>query len=311
MITLYSPSDLGALVQDICSEAAEQDLLMTHVPEQVADALIQEAQSLAAAGKETEALDVYDNLIRGAVTARPLIDSRVALALMHKAFLLKKAGRLEEALEVSDEVLDRFGGHREGAVRIIVGAAASLKGATLFGRGRQAAAADALEQAVEFMRSADLRALEPLVSLLHGLALVAAGRSQDALAVLDDVTGRYDIVAEPAQRPVIATAILLKGAIREETDRVLDERDVLLLIESASREELPPGAIHVIARFAARVSPTRMLELIRESHAEVPLLPLVVALQHELGEEPQVAQEVQEVAADIERELEDMRANHP
>lgn len=148
------------------------------------------------------------------------------------------------------------------------------------------------------------------MSLLRGLALVAAGRSQDALAVLDDVTGRDDIVAEPAQGPVIATAILLKGAILEETDGVLDERDVLLLIESvASREDLRPGAIHVIARFAASVSPTRMLELIRASHAEVPLLPLVVALQHELGEEPQVAKEVQEVAADIERELDEMRAD--
>ena len=35
MISLYSPSDLGALVKDICAEAAEQDFLLEHVPEQM------------------------------------------------------------------------------------------------------------------------------------------------------------------------------------------------------------------------------------------------------------------------------------
>ena len=71
MISLYSPSDLGALVKDICAEAAEQDFLLEHVPKQMADALIQEAQSLAENGRETEALDLYDNLIHAATPSTP------------------------------------------------------------------------------------------------------------------------------------------------------------------------------------------------------------------------------------------------
>ena len=245
------------------------------------------------------------------MTAGPVtIDSTtVAVVLMRKALLLKKVGRLDESLAVCDEVFDRFSAHKEDPVRIIMGATAFLSGAILWGLGRRAAAADAFEQASEFMTATALRELEPVTSLVHGLALLSEGRAQEALAVLDDVIARYNIVAEPQLAGIIASAVLLKATILEEMDLVLEEKDVLLLIESvANQEDLRPGAIHFITRYAAIVSPARTLELIRESRTEDLLLPLVVALQQELGDTPLVAKEVEDVAADIRRELSRMRA---
>ena len=311
MISLYSPSDLGALVKDICAEAAEQDFLLEHVPEQMAVALIREARSLAEDGRETEALDLYDNLIQGAVTAGPVaIDSRtVAFALMRKVLLLREVGRLDESLAVCDEVFDRFSAHKEDAARIIMAMTAYLRGDILLGLGRRAAAADAFEQASEFMPATAPRELESGVSLARGLALLLQGREQEALPVLDDITASYNMVDEPQLAGIMASAVLLKATILEEMDLVLEEKDVLLLIESmANHEEIRRGAISSIMSYAARVSPARTLELIRESRTEDLLLPLVVALQQELGDTPLVAKEVEEVAADIRRELSRMRA---
>ena len=147
------------------------------------------------------------------------------------------------------------------------------------------------------------------MSLARGLALLLEGREQEALAVLDDITARYNMVDEPQLAGIMASAVLLKATILEEMDLVLEEKDVLLLIESvANQEEIRRGAIYSITRYAARVSPARTLELIRESRTEDLLLPLVVALQQELGDTPLVAKEVEEVAADIRRELSRMRA---
>ena len=53
----------------------------------------------------------------------------------------------------------------------------------------------------------------------------------------------------------------------------------------------------------------RTLELIQASSAADPLAPLVTALQQELGQETHVAKEVDEVAADVRRNLADLAAS--
>ena len=47
----------------------------------------------------------------------------------------------------------------------------------------------------------------------------------------------------------------------------------------------------------------RTLSLIEQSPSTELLVPLVVALQKELGQEPKVAREIEEVAEDIRKEL--------
>ena len=55
------------------------------------------------------------------------------------------------------------------------------------------------------------------------------------------------------------------------------------------------------------LGPARMRELIQASPSANLLLPLTTALERELGLEPRVAREVEEVAQDIRRELAKLR----
>ena len=63
--------------------------------------------------------------------------------------------------------------------------------------------------------------------------------------------------------------------------------------------------------FTVALGPQRMRELIQASPSPSAdlLLPLTTALERELGLEPRVAREVDEVAEDIRRKLAALRAN--
>ena len=61
--------------------------------------------------------------------------------------------------------------------------------------------------------------------------------------------------------------------------------------------------------FSVALGPQRMRELIQTSRSANLLLPLKTALERELGLEPQVAREVEEVARDIQQELAGLKAN--
>ena len=61
--------------------------------------------------------------------------------------------------------------------------------------------------------------------------------------------------------------------------------------------------LDVLVMFSSRLGPARMLEIIKTSPSATLLLPLTTALEEELGLEPRVAREVEEVAQDIRRDL--------
>ena len=60
--------------------------------------------------------------------------------------------------------------------------------------------------------------------------------------------------------------------------------------------------------FSVDLGPQRMRELIQTSPSAPLLLPLKTALERELGHEPRVAREVDEVAQDIQRTLADRKS---
>ena len=70
---------------------------------------------------------------------------------------------------------------------------------------------------------------------------------------------------------------------------------------------LPRESLTALMKFSIELGPARMCELIQGSPAASLLLPLTTALEQELGLDPRVAQEVDEVAQDIRKELEEIR----
>ena len=84
----------------------------------------------------------------------------------------------------------------------------------------------------------------------------------------------------------------------------ISESDALILTESIVQlGKLLDGSIEVMTIFCAKVGPERALEVIRTSQAGELIPALVVALQQELGGQPEAASEVAEVARDIRRRI--------
>ena len=72
---------------------------------------------------------------------------------------------------------------------------------------------------------------------------------------------------------------------------------------------LPREVVGALLRFALQYGLAEMRDLIRSSPAASLLLPLTTALELELGLEPRVAREIEEVAEDIRREMAELRGN--
>ena len=87
-------------------------------------------------------------------------------------------------------------------------------------------------------------------------------------------------------------------------DKTVFERDLKTILSTLPTiDSLPDSAIRALAVFSVHIGASRTLELIRHSAAADLLLPLVTALEHEVGLKPRVAREVDEVAQDIRNEL--------
>ena len=81
-----------------------------------------------------------------------------------------------------------------------------------------------------------------------------------------------------------------------------------LLIGLAERKQLPHGIIDAIAHYAGSIGLRRTLNLIQESPVVDKFLPIVTALQQELGQDPQVSMEIDEVAQDVRGKILEARA---
>ena len=74
---------------------------------------------------------------------------------------------------------------------------------------------------------------------------------------------------------------------------------------------LPREVVVALLGFALQYGLAEMRDLIRLSPAASLLLPLTTALELDLGLEPRVAKEVEEVAEDIRREMAELRGSSP
>ena len=85
-------------------------------------------------------------------------------------------------------------------------------------------------------------------------------------------------------------------------------RDVETALSILSEiSSLPRDVIDSLFGLAVELGPAQMRELIISSPVSGQLLPLTTALERELGLETRVAKEVEEVAQEIQRDLEERR----
>ena len=271
----------------------------------VADALINKAVALGKLERLENALAACEEVVRRFEASEKLIlRERVAKALVGKGVALGRLNRLEEALAVNDEVVHRFGEGESSFLAESVARALTNKGVALGALNRPEEALAVCEEVVRRCDGKEATALRVLrVRALLTRAEVELGRQQYDAAVAAVGRAFDQHGAESAENRwlchlIRAKAYSAKGDMRE-TERDIEAILAILPALGALRRD----NLDALVEFSDVLGPARMLELIKVSPSATLLLPLTTALERELGFEPRVAREVEEVAEDIRRDL--------
>ena len=275
---------------------------------QVAGALVGKGAALADMGRMEEALAAFDTVLhRFGADGGPAYVEEVSTAFSNKVSVLAFLDRPEEALAVCAEALRRFRtGSHPVAEQMLVGFL--LKNADLLARLNRTEEAVATWTEVEqrFGNSAVPSLRHAADMALLGLAghELAQGTVKVAIEHASRVLQRDEDIPDSRWRAHLlrARARLSEG---DESACIHDVEAGLNILPTL--DFLPKEALDALSDLAVDLGSTELRNLIRESPASDLLLPFTTALEHELGLEPRVAREVDEVAADIRKDIEDRR----
>ncbi len=272
---------------------------------QVASALVSKGTTLVHMNRAEDAVGAWSDVVRrfGEGDAS-LYHEELATAVLNSVVVLGSLNRPEEALEACDEVLRRFGSSEEPYALGAVAQTLANKGALLVALDRTEEGFAAWDEAVRRFEASDLPALRDAAeSALRARAEheLTEGRTREAVSFLDRalLPARGGIPDSRLQSHLTrARAHLAEGDGEACAGDVETALSILPELNMLPREVLV-----ALAEISAGVGPERMCDLIASSPAGDLLLPLRTALERELGLEPRVAREVEEIAEDIRREL--------
>ena len=278
------------------------------VLEQVAKALFNKGVTLGGMNRAQDALGALEDAVHrfGQSTDTALLEL-VANVFVNKGALFVQLNRPQDALTTFDEMLRLFGQNENPEILGWVAQALVVKGTILDEIGRPREALTAFGEAVhrlekntaavsgEWMEVALLRrAGMEFKCLQYEAALDTAGLALEL---------RPESLEIQARCYMIRAKATLAGGNRFACER--DIEAVLTLLRKI--DSLPPEALDTLMYFSVELGPERMCELIQTSPSANLLLPLTTALERELGLEPRVAREVEEIAQDIRRDLAKLR----
>ncbi len=283
------------------------------LPDVVAVAMVCRGNALVRLNRLDEAVTAWSHLVeRFGESEAPEIVEQVATAIEKKAAALRRLNRSEEAFAVTDEIVQRFGESEAPEILDAVAGALVNKGLALLGLNR---AEEALEVWGEVERrfgaSDSPKARNAVATALLGKATVelANGRARTAIAAID---GAFQQGGAGSPEIEWLAHMIRAGAHLVEEDVAACVRDVeAVLIVLPRLRALPKGVFDGLSELAVALGPEKLRDLILASPAAELLLPLTTALEMELGLEPLVAKEVEEVAEDIRRDLEARRKMKP
>ena len=280
------------------------------VVEAVAKARMNKGIALRRLNRPLEALAAWDDVVRHYGESEPAtLQEDVGNALLLKMGVLYKLERFEDSLTVGDELVHRFDASETPVLRTMVAKALVFKGLTSSTLQRPDNALAAYDEALrrfETNRAPDCG--EVIALALDGKAYLEVKLRRFGAAIgtagrLIEWSGVESLYHRIPGHLIRARAFLAKG------ERSACEHDIesmlALLPEHGS---LFGEVVYALIDFTVEIGPARMRELIAGAPSAARLLPLLTALEEELGLEPRVAREVEEVAQDIRKELSRRRA---
>ena len=216
------------------------------------DALLGRAGLLRAAGKHTEALAGYDEVLQRVADSGSLEDRRrTADALIGKALALGETGRSADEVAVYDQVVKQFGAAPETALRERVAKALVNKAITLGQQGKPDEELAVYDQVVKQFGAAPEPALRERVAkalVYKAITLGKQGKPDEELAVYDQVVKQFGAAPETALREQVAKALVYKAITLKQVGRFADALAVCeeALSHCGAAREAP------LARLAAR-----------------------------------------------------------
>ena len=227
-----------------------------------------------------------------------------AKAMVDEGLRLEQLGQVDEALEVYDDILRRLGPDDGPEAELLVARLMLRKAHPFHVDGRETETIAACDDLVTRFATHEDPLIRTMVvgsDLIKGAALLENNRIAEAISAFDRVVMQYESAASHDVAGFVRLAIVIKTVFVE---LVISEKEVSILLKCQEREdELQHGVIETLTRFSASAGAQRTLELIQGSQVGPLLLPLVTALQQELGQVTQVAKEVDEVAGDVRQRL--------
>ena len=313
--TLERPDDALVVCDELIQRFGAGDI--TDQPERVATVLAEEVATvladkgalLASLGRFDEALAVCDDMVhRWGATDTPAHSQAVAVALVIKGDVFVRLERFDEALAVCDDMVGRFGAAHVPRLMESVALAFWTKALALDLMNRSEEALPALDEAVRRLEESTStladRAMESIL-LQKADSELKCRRYQAAVTTADRLLAQLAESSGNRWQAHLARARAFHGMSGpsdcepdiEATLRILPELEVL-----------PPECLDTLTGLSIEIGPKRMLELIQASPSATLLLPLTTALEKDLGLQPRVAREIEEVAQDIHADLSVLRA---
>ena len=314
MISFYSTSYYGDILQAFAGESESWDALFPNALGDVVEAMLLKAKALDRRGKTVEALNIYDQVIIQANTEdTPQIKLHVAYTIVFKSFLLFKLNRDEESLVNTIELIRSLETRKESDFVVVLAMAYYAKGILILKQGEPQDALDDCHRALAYMTevkpSAKLSHLLASITCFQGLVLVANNDRGEALAAFDYVVTLHRASVEPSLLDAVVFALTEKAIVLDGMNKTISDGEFSLLLNCLAELNVASGRIiQAIVYIVFRKELSHATKLIQVSPAAQLLLPLLTALQQEIGQTTHVATEVDEVAADIRRELMKLRS---
>ena len=279
---------------------------------QVAYALINKGIVLGKLNRLDEELVVYDEVVRrfGGTSITAILEV-ISQALLYKATLLIQSNRYEEAIAACDDVTWRFGDDETHVFHVQIAKSLVLKGAALIGLDQVQKAKMVWEEVLRrFGSSEDADFLLPVSTVMLQLADIA--RKQGQLDETISTIGQlFDRITDQASHQRCEGLLIRAHAFVAIGDAQQAERDIEAALALLPDFDFLLGmALDVLMDFTVLQGPQQAKQIIQASPSVEQLIPLTIAIDKDLGNEPRVAREIEEVAEDIRKDLENRRKSN-
>ena len=307
--SLNRPQDALAVYGEVIRRFGESEI--PALLESVARAFASRGAILGELNRPQDALAACDEVIRRfGESETPVLLESVAAGLVNKSASLIEVNRLLDALAACDKVVHRFGVSEGPALLKSVAEALVNKGMVLAALNRPQDALAAYDEVVRRVGENNTSALSGLVgeAMLRRAEVEMMSRQYESAAATAGRLLDRRHTGSPEQQVLghaIRAIAVVAGGDPSACER--DVQAVLALLPQLSFAST--RSIISLIILSVDLGPRRMRELIKASPSVHLLLPLTTALDRELGQEPRVAREVDEVAQDIQQKMLEVRAN--